>query len=300
MNDSHPIVRQIPSDRSVWLALLAAEWRSWRNGLIGLTLLWVIGLWILLLFSHPGFLLGIGLLYCILLAGAHGGSDVIDGTEEFSFALPPGRGPLFLARMVPGLGFILLIGVGGGLALAADLPQRGWSLVFSSGLTEPFAPVRDSYWYPLAVCLPLAVFAITFVAASLARSRGAVAVAWLAGVLGGAAVMGLGMVVESMLWNEVNGLLSCPALVAAATLVLLLGYHLYLRKEATKSGGQPSGTSGFWTWTLVAVGVLLGLMILSVLFLRVQAVPVRQEDQPRLQPQHLEQQRSQAPRPGQR
>jgi hypothetical protein len=298
MNDSHPTVRQIPSDRSVWLALLAAEWRTWRNGLIGLTLLWVIGFWILLLFSHPGFLLGIGLLYCILLAGAHGGSDVIDGTEEFSFALPPGRGPLFLARMVPGLGFILLIGGGGGLALATDLPQFGWSLVFSSGLTEPFAPVRDSYWYPLAVCLPLAVFAITFVSASLARSRGVVAVAWLAGLLGGAAVMGLGMVVENLLWNEVNGLLSCPALVAVATLVLLSGYHLYLRKEATKSGGQASGGSGFWTWTLVAVGVLLGLMILAVLFLRVRVVG--EGTQHRLQQQHLEQQRSQSPPPSQR
>jgi len=278
MNTTHSTLREIPTDRSVWLALLGNEWRSSLQVMSALIVLWVIGLWILVLFSHPGWLLALGLLYCLLAAGVQAGSDVICGTEEFSFALPPGRGPLFLARLVPGLAFILVVGGFGGLAMAADLPQRAWSLVFSSGLTVPFAPVRDRWWYPLAVCLPLAVFAITFVGAALARSRAAVGFAWLAGFLGGGVLMGLGMLAETLLWQEVNGLVSCPALVAAAVLVLLGGYQLYLRKEATKSGGQATGAGGFLIWVMVTVGVVLMLLLLSAFFFRMKAVSVDQHE----------------------
>lgn len=265
MNPPSQNPRPPVTDSSVWLALLENEWRKHRHALTGLLLFWIAGFWILLLFPHPAFHLVVGLLYGVLFAGSLAGADVMDGTEEFSFSQPPGRGPLFLARMVPGLAFILVVGGLGGLASAFDLPQKLWSLVFSSGLTEPFAPVRDRFWYPLAVCLPLAVFAIVFTAAAISRSRGGVMVSWLPGLVGAGSVTALGFLGENLLWRQSNGILTCLALILLAVLSLLTGYLLYLRKEATKSTGQVTG--GWWTGILLVAAALLALTLLSGFFM---------------------------------
>ena len=90
------------TNQSAWLALLDNEWQRFRGPVIGLLLAWVIGLWILVLFNHPGFILATGLIYVVLFAGQQAGVDIANGTEEFSFSLPTGRGPLYLARMAPG------------------------------------------------------------------------------------------------------------------------------------------------------------------------------------------------------
>jgi hypothetical protein len=232
---------------------------------IGLLLAWVIGLWILVLFNHPGFMLAIGLIYVVLFAGQQAGLDIVNGTEEFSFSQPTGRGPLYLARMTPGLAFILTVGIAGGLAIAFDLPQRVWSLVFSSGLTEPFAPIpeRSRLWYPLAVCIPLAAFSITFALAALARSRALVFSAWLPGIGGAAGIAVGGSLCESMLWQGANGMFSCPLLLACTVLCLLGGYVLYQRKEAVKGSGQPTGGSSAWVWILVGL-ILLFLLVMFV------------------------------------
>lgn len=246
------------TNQSAWLALLDNEWQRHRRPVIGLLLTWIIGLWILVLFNHPGFTLAIGLIYVLLFAGQQAGIDIVNGTEEFSFAQPSGRGPLYLARMTPGLVFILTVGILGGLAISFNLPQKIWSLVFSSGLTEPFAPIRsrDRLWYPLSVCIPLAAFSITFALAALARSRALVFGAWLPGIGGAAGIAVGGSLCESMLWQRANGMLSCPLLLACTVLCLLGGYLLYQRKEAVKGSGQPIGGSSAWIWILVGLIIL--------------------------------------------
>ncbi len=95
MDSFSPNPRPPVTDHSAWFALLENEWQRHRHALTGLLLFWIAGFWILLLFPHPAFHLVVGLLYGVLLAGFQAGADVIDGTEEFSFSLPPGRGPLF-------------------------------------------------------------------------------------------------------------------------------------------------------------------------------------------------------------
>ena len=265
MNPSSQSPRPPVTDASAWLALLENEWRRHRHALTGLLLFWVAGFWILLLFPHPAFHLVVGLLYCVLFAGPQAGADVMDGTEEFSFSQPTGRGPLFLARMTPGLAFILIVGGLGGLGSAFDLPQKLWSLVFGSGLTEPFAPVRDRFWYLLAVCIPLAVYAIIFTAAAISRSRSGVMISWLPGLLGTGSVTALGFFSENLLWREANGILTCIALVFLAVLFLFAGYLLYDRKEATKSTGQVTG--GWWTGILLVAAALLALALLSGFFM---------------------------------
>ena len=136
------------TDQQIFLNLIHQEWRQCRGPVVSLAMLSVLGLWVLVMFSHPGWLLGIGLLYVMMVTPGQAGRDVADGTEEFSFAQPPGRGPLYLARLAPGLAFLLVNGVVGGLAIAFDLPQRVWSLFFSGGLTETFgfSVARDWPW----------------------------------------------------------------------------------------------------------------------------------------------------------
>ena len=283
MNPSSQSPRPPVTDASAWLALLENEWRRHRHALTGLLLFWIIGFWILLLLPHPAFHMVVCLLYCVLFAGPQAGADVMDGTEEFSFALPTGRGPLFLARMTPGLAFILIVGGLGGLGSAFDLPQKLWSLVFGSGLTEPFVPVRDRFWYPLSVCIPLAVYAITFSLAALAKSRGPVGFAWMLGALGTGAIIGIATIMENLLWRNANTLLLCPLLIATATVVLVFGHQLYLRKEATKAGGQNAG-SPLWGWSVVVIATLLFLLVAMAFFARVKHVPSSVEVRPQPAP----------------
>jgi hypothetical protein len=106
------------SAREIQLRLLRQEWRFCRSSVIPLAVTWFIGLWVLVLFFHPACLLAIGSWYVILITPAQAGRDIIDGTEEFSFALPPGRSPLYLARLIPGLVLLTANGLLGGLAMA--------------------------------------------------------------------------------------------------------------------------------------------------------------------------------------
>ncbi len=78
------------------LALLLQEWKLCRGSVASLALLWFVGLWGLVIFNHPGWLLAIGVIYVMKISGVQGGRDVIDGTEEFFFTCPRAAGRCFL------------------------------------------------------------------------------------------------------------------------------------------------------------------------------------------------------------
>ncbi len=264
---SQPLVSDPPvfTDQQILFRLIRQEWRLCRGAVTGLAMLWVIGLWVLLIFSHPAWLLVIGLLHVVLVSPLQAGRDVVDGSEEFSFAQAPGRGPLYLARLTLGLVFLLVSGGFGGLAIDCNLPQHLWSLVFSGGLTEPFASQPEFLWYGLAVLVPTAAHGVTFALAANAGSRAGVPAAWLAGFPVAGIVTGAGLWLEGTLWQNPNGILTVPALLATTVLVPLAGYFAYLRKEATGSGGVAGRAGGSaWGW-IVAVAIGL-LMLLSLLF----------------------------------
>ena len=252
------------TERSTLLVLLGREWRLWGGTVVAMAMIWVIGLWVLVLFSHPAWLLGLGLCHVMLLSSVQAGRDVIDGTEEFAFAQPPGRSPLYVARMIPGLVFLAANGLLGWLAICYSLPQRLWAVVFTSGLTEPFAPVASGYWYAMAVLLPLAAHAVAFALAANAKSRGMVNAATLTGIIAAAIVMLAGFYLETLLWQEANGLLAGPALLVTATLVLLGGHLAYQRKEATASGGT-AGRTGNAGLILIIIAILLLLLAMFLM-----------------------------------
>lgn len=272
------------TDSQIQLALIRQEWRLCRGPVTTLAMLWVCCLWVLLLFSHPGALLITGLLHVLLVSPAQAGRDVLEGTEEFSFAQPPGRSPLYLARLGLGLGFLLVSGVIGGLAIAGNLPQHLWSLCFSGGLTEPFTPVKEVMWYGFAVLAPTAAHAVTFAIAANAGTRGGVGVSWLGGIVATAIIIVAGSLLEHLLWGRPNGFLSLPALLATTVLVPLAGHYAYLRKEATGRGGNVAGSGGGGFWIIAAVIGLLLFILLSLYFSVPMRVTTREEPRPRAVP----------------
>jgi uncharacterized membrane protein len=265
------------TDRQILFHLIRQEWRLCRGLVIPLAMIWVIGLWVLVIFSHPAWLLVLGLLHVMLISPNQAGRDIMDGTEEFSFALPSGRSPLYLARLAPGLIFLLANGLLGSLAIACNLPQCVWAMAFSGGLTEPFAPVTGAHWYAMSVLWPLAAHAITFALAANAGSRaGVYPLSWLAGITASGLMMLAGFLVENLLWGGPNGFLAGPALLVTTVLVLLAGHHAYLRKEASGVSGKTRSSWIFWI-----IAVILALLVFAILnlFLVRQVRAVTQEKQ---------------------
>ncbi len=247
------------SEKRVWTALALRQWTAVRGLHTGFLVAWLVALWVLQLVPHPGWLIAFGLLYTILVTPLMAGTDILDGTEEFSFSLPPGRRPLFLTRMGIGLAFLLVTTGVGSLAIGFDVPQALWSLVATSGITEPSPTVKPSFLYPLAVLVPVAAFAGTFVIASLAGSRTLVGFSW---VLAAAAV-GIGVFVslqvESLIWDKPIGWITCVALLLGSVVTLLGGSLAYDQKEAVIGGGRVGGRWG--------TGVVVAILIVVTLFL---------------------------------
>lgn len=262
MNDlsssSAPPVRAL-EEREVFFELMRQEWPRLRGVFRGLGLLWFAFLWVMPVMHHPGWLFALGLLFILLAAPGLGGRDVIDGTEEFSFSQPPGRGPLFLARFSWGLAFLLVFCGGGSLVIAWDLPQKFWSIFFSGGLTESFDSSAGFWIHLLALLVPLAAFSLSFVTAAMARSRAWVGRSWLAG-LGVLPIVPLGGALERMATGSDNGLFACLLMGTIAVVIFYFGHLAYLQKDATKAGGEEMAGGGLW-W----VWLLVGLLVLQVL-----------------------------------
>ena len=256
----------VPNKPSVLRALIHQEWQLCCGSIIGLSVLWITGLWVLVLFHHPAWFMALGLIYVLTVSGNQGGRDVMDGTEEFSFTLPPGRGPLFVSRLAPGLLFLIANGLLSGMAIAWDLPQRVWLIIFSSGLTDPFPRVEEPLWYALSLLVPVAAHAISFTIAALVGTRTGVNLSWLAGFAGVGAVVLTGTIAENLLWQTHNGFLTGPALLAAAVLVPLGGYRAYLRKEASGSIGNAGRKGNGKALPIMACIVAVVMILLILLF----------------------------------
>lgn len=263
--------KQMENTPSCLGILLLREWENASGFYRTFGLIWVIGLWILPVLGHPLFVLWGGLILVFLLTPSQTGADVLDGTEEFTFTQPPTRAEVFLSRMLPGAIFLFATGLTGVLAIGFDLPQKVWSIVFSGGLTAPFRPVKEVYWYPLAVVLPLAAHAIAGGFAALAITRQQVLWAGIFGVIGAWAIAGGCLAAEQGLANRLNGWISTPALIAATAGISGFCFRAYQAKEATRAGAFSPGTMGRrrfgWGWFVAAL-VLVLLFVFSLFWVR--------------------------------
>ena len=241
------------------------------------TSLWLIGQWVLMIFFHPGWVLGWGTILAVWLGAGFAGADAHEGAEEFALALPPQRAQRYHVRLGMSLSFlVLLLGVSL-LAIHYNGPQRLWGLVVESGFTGPFRDEdsRVSPWlyYGLAIACPLAAYGgivwnglpglyqgprgtVSPVGPALHGGRGCL---W-----GRGSSRGFGRGYQDHL---ITGQYSFAVLGVLALLYLALGYVGYRRKDGI---ARPRGTkSPEWRAGLALAAILLLVLILVPVVLAV-------------------------------
>jgi uncharacterized membrane protein len=244
----------------MWRHLLAGRWVITAALVVLLT-----GGWALMLFHHPGWIIGTGSLLAIISGLVFGGSDVSDGSEEFAFALPPTRSQRYVSGLVLGGGTVLAYCLIGVLGIALNLPQYAWSLVVDSGFTASFGPWSETYLYFLAIVIPLLMFACTFACESLSQTRGGMWFSWLPAVGITGLTIWLGCLGEYEVWGEVNGYISVLSMLALAAMVLLFAHTRYVLKEGVSRPGR-TGSGGGWSWIWSTVAVVIAVFILMMVF----------------------------------
>ncbi len=251
-----------PADRTrLFRTLVKHEWSGSRRLQLVFFYTWIICVWLLPVFTHPGWMIAFGILYVISTTAAIAGGDVLDGTEEFFFSMPPGRNLLFLSRLAVALSPLLVFTIGGTLAAGFDLPQRLWSMFVSSGITEPNPSVGIGFLHAFGILIPLAAFSITFAIASMAGNKGMVGISWLIGGVAAGLLVALGLAIENMVWGSPNGWITSTALILVSTVSLSSSHAAYARKEAVVGKGRTS-TSRPLLWI---IGIVVGIMIIHAL-----------------------------------
>jgi hypothetical protein len=142
-----------------------------------------------------------------------------------------------------------------------------------SGYTDPFIACTADFLVPLAVLLPFTVFSFTFAFAAVAGSPGVARVAWFNGTLGAGLFLGVGLLAERLIWDTLNGFVSCPALAVSGAGVLLVGYLAYVRKEGISRPAPMQRSSALGVW------IVLGLLVLF-LFMALLSYSVERPENP--------------------
>lgn len=247
----------------VWQGLLWCEWFAHSKLLLVFLAGWLVTVWTLPLFAQPEWGLVFAIVYAFLAGPAYGGGDIIEGTEEFSFALPATRTERYLARLAIGGGSVLLFSVLDLLALGLDLSQALARLYLDTGLIRPRQVAQPGLLYGLVLAFPFAVFAFSFAGAAVARARPLVFTAWFWAGLVALSIMRVGFQYEEMRWTRINGVVACPALVMLGGVALVGGLFGFRRKEIGPAVAPLQLPGRWWAWALVfLLGLGLALLLL--------------------------------------
>lgn len=231
--------------------LLLRDWRAFGGILSWGLSLWAVLIWVLLILQHPAAIAvwAVSLtVFCVPTIMAH---EIMEGSMEFSLALPPTRRERYLTRLML-LGSI----VGGGLlvgllAYGFNLPQKVWSLFTSSLMTRPFheAPIEIML---LSFASPLAFFGICY-----------------GGVMGHTSRLNaVGMIVIAAIVTAVitfalpSEVVSIILLFVVGVGALVYGYARYQRLEAVNN---PSSGSRNKALGPLAALLIIGLMMVGML-----------------------------------
>jgi hypothetical protein len=216
------------------------------------------------LVAHPDWILLFGLIYAILAGPAYGGGDVVEGCEEFSFALPATRTERYLARLAVGGGALLLLTGINLLVLGLDLPQALSRLYYDAGLVKRQHPHNPASLYALVFAFPFTVFSGGFACAAVTRSRALVVTAWLWGGLASLSLLFLGGRYEELLWGHFRGTVTCPLLIIAGLVMLVGGWQGYRKKEVGPNAPRLQLPDRWWLWALAfLVGLALATALLT-------------------------------------
>lgn len=255
-----------PSTARRFWGLLWCEWYAHGKLLLFFLGAWVLMLWSLSLYANPAWMLLFGAGFALVAGPIYGGSDTLEACEEWSLALPPTRGERYLARLVIGGGALLFFSGIDLIALGLDLPQILAKLYVDSGLIRPLPVFKSGLLFGLVVAAPLAVFAFSFVLATLTHSRGLVLSAPFWAVLTVMAALRAGFWYEDIVWETLNGFVACPLMVLLAALVLWVGYQGYQRKEVGHHSAPLVLPPHWWLWLLLSLaGAVLALTLIASL-----------------------------------
>lgn len=261
--------------RSAIRGLLYREWMTNGRRMEWFLAIWLIGLWIFPVSFHPGVVLVFGALYAWVVGVGIGGSDALEGSEEFALSLPPTRDERYWTRFLFGAIPLLAMTCAGVAGVAWNLPQRLWGLVVESGFTEPYRPPLTAWWHGVAVTGSLWLFCVCFVLASLARTqRGVMRMVWLKTGIFVAVIVVLSICKQMGLSDSVvfGGVTAFTGI--TAPVVTLAGHQFYRRKEAGwdgEAGENALGVGRGGSWTVAAV---VGILVAGLIALLVAKVAV--------------------------
>lgn len=245
------------------LACAWSEGSSHGRWLLGFVVAWLAVVWFLPLVAHPFWILAHALLFAVVAGPAFGGSDVIQGCEEGSFAGPIGRGDLFAGRLLLGVVSVLAFTAMGVVALAGNLSDILLRLFVSSAPAavelEPSLALHGLVW-----ALPFSVFGLGFVASSIARTRVHALQSWIWGVLAALALLRASLALEEWRFGRLNGWFAIPGLLGVTLAVLGIGWRSYRLKEAVTDAGPLRMPQGWWTGLMVSTLALAAVGALGL------------------------------------
>lgn len=247
---------------------LWCEWYGHSRFLLTCLAFWLVGIWVVPLYADPSWILLFGGVYALWAGPGFGGSDTIDGCEEFTFALAPTRGERYATRLIVGGGALLLFTGLDLLALGLDLPQRLTKIYIQAGLVQPQPLLKTGLLHGLVLALPLAIFAVSFALSAVTHSRRLVLVASFWAVLVSLGALRVGFWYEDIVWGNLNGYFACPLLTMIAVAVLWLGARAYARKEIGPQSTPIALPARWWLWSGLFLLALLGMGLATGSLLR--------------------------------
>jgi hypothetical protein len=251
---------------SAFRGLLWGEWFAHSRLVLIFLSLWLAAVWVLPLFAHPGWILLLGVMYALLAGPVYGGTDVLEGCEEFAFSLPPTRAERYLARLIVGAGTFLGLTAINLLALGLDLSHVLARLYIETGIIKPLPVLKPGLLYGLVVALPFTVFAFSFSLSAISHSRMSILTAWFWAGLAALLVLQLGFWYEDLAWDSLTGFFACPLLVVAGGIGLGIGYWSYSRKETGHPSTPLTLPGRWWLWILLfLMGLCAALLLISSL-----------------------------------
>lgn len=259
-----PDVEPMPAAEKTlgWRALIWCAWFEHSRLMLIFLAAWLALVWVLPVLADPGWILAFGCLYAVIAGPLFGGGDVLEGSEEFAFALPMRRGHLFASRLAVGWGMLAVLTVLDVMALGLDLSQALARFYLDTGLI----PARRIHvpWVlsGLVFSLPLAIFSGAFALAANTRSRAMVISSWFWASLVALALLKAGLAYEEYRWRTWNGMASNSMLLGGTAIMLAAGFRCFCRKEIGPPTGRLVLPGWWWLWALLG---LAGLTLVALL-----------------------------------
>ena len=240
--------------------------------LINFLSIWVAAQFVLQIFFHPGFILGFGCIYALIIGIKAGGNEVSDGAEEFNFSLAAPRSVRFKVKYTYGLKPLLLILTLGLLTIYFNLSQLFWGLFVETGLNNPYAGEKAKlFWYILSSMLPVCLYTIIFTVSICTYGRNYLNRAVFAGVF----ISGLAVIAIAILYHYSGALVTNILTILILGLITAISISVSFKTYCFKEGMSLSRPEGKRKSTVYIVTAIILVIFFLFVFLYGSVRPVK-------------------------